>query len=301
MKKVLTIHYSQTGQLTEIIRNVTKDFSSADFEIEHVVCNPTPGFDFPWSKSNFFDAMPECVLNVGCEIEDFKVNHEKYDLVIFGYQPWFLSPSIPSMGILKNKQFQEIIKNTPVITVIGGRNMWINSQKDVKAKLIEAEAVLVGNIPFVDKNMNLLSAVTIMHWMFGGKKNKKWNLFPLPGVSQKDIDGANLYTDAIQNYLTNDNNTPLQEMILAKNEIDVKWSIMFIEARAKKLFSFWANLIVRKGTTSSKRKKWLLLYRFYLIFALFIVSPIVLTIYALLFRPFFLKKERLMKKAILSV
>ena len=57
---------------------------------------------------------------------------DKYDLIIFGYQPWFLSPSLPATALLKNETFKKIMKNSPIVTVIGARNMWLNSQESVK-------------------------------------------------------------------------------------------------------------------------------------------------------------------------
>jgi len=78
----------------------------------------------------------------------------------------------------------------------------------------------------------------------------------------------------------------LQRSILEQNKIDIHPSILFIEMRAKRLFQIWANLVKRKGRDEKKRAFWLKIYKYYLVVALFFVSPIVLTIYTLLFRPF---------------
>jgi len=298
--KVLAIHYSQSGQLTELMNNISVSLSNKQISVEQVIYSPKKAFDFPWSKDRFFDAMPACVLNTGCEIAPYDLKETKYDLIIFGYQPWFLSPSIPTMGLLNDSKFKNILKDTPVVTVIGGRNMWINAQADVKLKIEESGGHIIGNIPFGDKSQNLLSAISIMHWMFTGKKTKKWGIIPLPGISQQDIDESEVFGTLIADYLMGNSKVELQGLFLMTNKIDVKWSIVFIESRAKKLFQFWANLIVNKGTTPQKRKNWLFVYRLYLFIALFIVSPIVLTIYILL-RPFLLKREKEEKIEILSV
>tara|TARA_B110000285_G_scaffold119810_1_gene135563 strand:+ start:1338 stop:2246 length:909 start_codon:yes stop_codon:yes gene_type:complete len=298
--KILVIHYSQTGQLTEILDNLTAPFDGTEHELDHVRFSPDPNFDFPWSKSSFFEAMPDCVLSKGCTIAPFKVGHAKYDLVIFGYQPWFLSPSIPTHGILDDSTFQNAIKDTPVITVIGARNMWINAHKEVSKRIKESGGEHIGNIPLIDRNSNLLSAVSIMHWMFKGTKNKKWGLFPKPGISDKDIAEAGEFGVVIKNYVKN-RDADLQQSILSLEKINIHWTIVFIEKKAKRLFKIWANIIVKKGTTPLKRKRWLLVFRFYLIFALFVVSPIILTIYTLLIRPFVLKRERQEKRLILLI
>jgi hypothetical protein len=61
---------------------------------------------------------------------------------------------------------------------------------------------------------------------------------------------------------------------------------MFIEERAPRLFSIWANIIAKR----KNRQAWLVVFKYYLLFALFIVAPVVLTVNTLLFRPFFTKK-----------
>lgn len=301
MFKILVIHYSQTGQLTDILECITSGMDDSKVEIDQIRFFPEKSFEFPWSKAGFFDAMPESVLNEGCDIHPIEYKFDQYDLIIFGYQPWYLSPSIPAMGLLNEPKFQSILKGTPVITVIGARNMWINAQKEVEKKIKAAGGILVGNIPLIDNNNNLASAVSIMHWMFTGKKTKKWGIFPKPGILEEDIVSAKIYGSLIVSGLEHNALNGLQQKILDQGKIDIRWPIMFIEARAKKLFLIWANLIKKKGTTEKKRKKWLTIFKFYLIFALFIVSPIVLFIYALFFRWFYLKKENSQKKVTLSV
>lgn len=296
--KVLVIHYSQTGQLTEILKNITSEIQSSEITVEHIRCETKKVFNFPWSTEKFYDAMPESVLHTGCDIKPFTPKESKYDLVIFGYQPWFLNPSIPSMGILKTETFKQLIKDTPVVTVIGARNMWINAQDVVSEKIKEAGGKLVGNIPLVDKSPNTLSAVSIVHWMLTGKKSKKWGIFPKPGVSQDDIDNSGDFGKIIQSNLKNKTLSNLQDEVLKTNKVSIKWTIVFIESRAKKLFKIWANLVIKKGITPAKRRRWLVFYRIYLVFVLYILSPIIITIVYLFFKPFQKKKSF---KSILSV
>ena len=42
----------------------------------------------------------------------------------------------------------------------------------MKVLLSDLEANLVGNIALVDRNINHVSVVTIVHWMFSGEKTK---------------------------------------------------------------------------------------------------------------------------------
>ncbi len=300
MKKILVIHYSQTGQLTSILNSITSTLNP-EFSIEEVVITPKSTFIFPWTKSSFFDKMPETVLNKGVELNDFQLKESKYDLIILGYQPWFLSMSLPTSGLFKTKKFTNILNDTDVITVIGARNMWINAQNDVKIELNKFGAKLVGNIPLIDKTSNLVSAITIGYWMFNGVKDRKWGIFPTPGISDNDIKNASNYGPVINEALKNKSCTNLQVNLMKTGDIGIKWNILFIESRAKKLFRIWANFINKNGTTIQKKKRLILAFRLYLVFALFILSPIILFIYYVLFRVFNLKNEKLQTNKIFNI
>lgn len=284
MPQILTINYSQTGQLDQIIDRFLSPFDSSD--IERVKIEMKEPFDFPWDGKRFFNAMPESVLEEAQEIEQFELKQDRYDLIILGYQPWFLSPSIPTTSLLKHPKFQAVMKDTPIVTIIGSRNMWLNSQEVVKSLIKDAGGQLVANIPLTDKSNNLTSAVSILHWMLNGKKEKLWGIFPKPGVSDEDIERADEFGEIVLKSLKEKSYQDLQAKILSLGKIQIATNILFIEQRAKKLFLIWANIIKKKGTTPAKRQLWLVFFKYYLIFALFIVSPIVLTIFNLLLRPF---------------
>lgn len=278
---VLVLNYSQSGQLDQILDNLLEPLS--DWNVErHKVKMKVP-FDFPWNATRFYDAMPESVEEDPAEIENIQFEKEQYDLVIFGYQPWFLSPSIPATSILKNSEVAKRMNGAKVITVIGARNMWLNAHDAVTTMVKENGGKMIGNIPLIDRSPNLASAVAIVHWMMTGKKTKKWGIFPKPGISDQDIEESKDFGKIIKEEITGND---LQKKIMETGKIGISTNILFIEGRAKKLFRIWAGIVKRKGTTPNKRRRWLVVFRCYLNFALFAISPIVLTIYTLLVRPF---------------
>lgn len=283
-QNILVIHYSQSGQLTEILENFCKPFT--DTTIEWVKVKPASPFPFPWNSAAFFDAMPETVLEKPIQIEPLEFQREQYDLIIFGYQPWFLSPSLPASAILQDETFRKRMKGTNIVTVLGCRNMWINSQEAVKKQIASADGKLVGNVPLIDKTSNLISVITILHWMLTGQKTKKWGIFPKPGVSDEDIENVSQFGALLKEKLDGERVYEFQEELVARGGINIPVSILFIESRAKKLFRIWANLILKKTEKGGKRKFWINFFKYYLIFALFIVSPIVLMIYHIFVRPF---------------
>src|SRR5258708_814168 len=101
-KKILALYYTQSGQLEEIINSFLAPFESSAVSVEKLRLKPQKDFDFPWTSDRFFDAMPESVLGIARPLQPFSLKESKYDLIIFAYQPWYLSPSIPATSILLN-------------------------------------------------------------------------------------------------------------------------------------------------------------------------------------------------------
>jgi hypothetical protein len=285
LKKVLVLYYSQTGQLGDIVDSFIQPIVRSGAIVEKVNVKPENDFEFPWSGKKFFDAMPESVLAIPQKLQPFELKEEKYDLIIFAYQPWFLSVSIPANSILEDERVMKVMRDTAVITLIGARNMWLSSQEKIKKRLNSIGAKLVGNIALVDKNSNLVSAVTIMHWMFNGRKDSYLGIFPKPGIADEDIQNTAAFGDTVSTFLQKGNFDELQQELVKQHAVDVKTNLMFIEERAPKLFSIWASIIIKR----KNRQLWLNIFKYYLLFALFIVAPIVLTFYNLLFRPFMSK------------
>jgi hypothetical protein len=282
VKKVLVLYYTQSGQLEDIVNSFCLPFSEQGIWVEKIAVIPKNDFPFPWSSDTFFDAMPESVLVIPTELQPIESKESQYDLVIIGYQPWFLSPSIPANSMLQDEKIKNILKQAPVVTLIGARNMWLNAQEKMKKLLSDSGANLVGNIALVDRNSNLASAVSILHWMMSGKKEKYLGIFPKPGVSDKDIAHAKIFGATVAARLQTGNYEGMQQQLVNQKAVEIQPNLMFIEQRAGKLFSIWANFIVKK----KNRRAWLRVFKYYLLIALFIVAPVVLTVNFIFFRPF---------------
>jgi hypothetical protein len=281
-KKVLAVFYSQSGQLEQIIDQFTEPFSEAGATVEKLRLYPAQAYPFPWTGKSFFSVMPDCVLQVPGQLQPLSFKESSYDLIILGYQAWFLSPSIPCNSLLFDPRFREIAKNTPVITITGARNMWLSAMEKIKPVLKTMEARLVGNIALVDRHHNFVSFVTIFHWMFKAKKDRFMNIFPVPGVSEQDILNTKNYGTTAIPYLEKSNWQGFQEEMVRQGAVPVKYNLMFIESKARKIFKVWAGIISKR----KKRDAWLVAFKYYLLIALFIAAPIILTVDAILFKPF---------------
>jgi len=207
-----------------------------------------------------------------------------------------LSPAIPINSFLKNNISKALLKDTPVVTLIGARNMWIQAQEKVKKLLLQNQAKLVGHIALVDRHINHISVVTIVHWMFNGDKNKRFmGVFPKPGVSQKDIDESIKFSPVILNHLQQNKYNTLQNNLLELDAIKIKPFLVLVDKRANVIFSKWANFIQGKGRAKgAERRSLVMMFSRYLMFAIWFIAPIVFVLFLLTYVPLIgkIKKDK---------
>jgi hypothetical protein len=296
-KKVLAIYYTQSGQMRDIIDSFTAPLIEAGAEVEKVQVTLESEFPFPWTGSQFYSVMPDCVFEVPGQLHPLNLTQKKYDLVILGYQPWFLWPSIPVNSILNNPDVKAVLKDTPVVTISEARNMWLNAYERVRQKLKDAGSTLVGNIALVDKHANAVSFVTIFYWLLNGKKDRYLNIFPKPGVSDEDIDNTKVYGETVSKHLAANHWEGLQDALLDQQAVRVKYPLMLLETTAIPTYTKWAGFIVKK----KNREPWLTAFKYYLYVALFVGAPILLTLDAIFIKPFSSKKIKAKTKNYLQV
>jgi hypothetical protein len=275
MKNVLVIYYTQSGQLREIAQQIARPLLN-DAEVNltfHEIQLEKP-FPFPWDKDSFFDAFPESFLQIPRELKPVpsEIMNQEYDLILLHYQVWYLSPSIPINSFLKSPEAAILLKDTPVVTISGSRNMWVMAQEKIKKLLIANQARLVGNVALVDRVGNLISVITIVEWMFSGVKKKYLGIFPLPGVSGKDIRESEKFGRIIQSKLHSDDFETLQQELVANNGVRISSYLVKVDKTANKIFNKWSNFI---NTRKNSRKIWLKVFYVYLFLTIWLISPIV--------------------------
>ena len=289
MKNVLVVYYSQSGQLESIARNIAKPLLDSDIinVVFHEIQLEKP-FPFPWNPEAFFDVFPESFLQIPTALKPIspEILNTKFDLILLNYQVWYLSPSIPVNSFLKSPEAKILLNNTPVITISGSRNMWIMAQEKIKFLLKQNNAQLKGNIALVDRAGNLISVVTIFDWMLSGIKRKYLGIFPLPGVSDKDVEESSKFGKAILSGLKENKLENLQSKLVELDAVRVKPFLITVDRTGNKIFKMWSNFIVKKGES---RTTWLKVFKMYLFVAIWVISPIVFVFY-LIFYPLMLNK-----------
>ena len=282
---ILAIGFSQSGQLDEILDSFLAAFPES-CDIDRIHIRTREPYPFPWTFDSFFNAMPDAVLEKPCEIEPLNFKHQHYDLIVLAYQPWFLSPSTPTTALMRDHGFLARLNKTPVITLIGSRNMWVQAQESIAKGVDGAGGYLAGCLPLVDHSSNLVSVITILHWMLSGRKTRKWGIFPTPGVSRSDIDACRESGEIARRHFEAGTMKDLQKALVTAGMVPRNEYLAFLERNAKRVFLRVAKRTDAAPPDSALRRVILKGFSLYLGFAIFVVSPIVYVIFHLLYRPF---------------
>ena len=296
-KKVLFIQYSQSGQLTDIVNSISTPLISSDsVEIYTLTLNPEKPFPFPWPLLDFFNIFPECVYLDPPAIKPLDIDtNQKFDLIVLAYQVWFLAPSLPITAFLQSNEGKRLLQDTPVITLIGCRNMWVMAQQAVTKLLKDANAHHIDNIVLTDQGSTLASFITTPRWVLTGKKNAFWG-FPAAGIAAKEIQQAKRFGHAINDALKNDkekNNSPILTGLGAA-KVDI--SNLQSEKAGYRSFRIWGKLLHTIGKpTNPVRKLVLVLYIVFLIALILTVVPITMILQKVL-QPFLKDKIEQIKE-----
>lgn len=272
--RILVLYFTQTGQLRHIIDNILQDIRDK-VELEYAAIEPVTPYPFPWKAIPFFDTMPETVQHIPIEMKPLPdhIMNGQYDLVIFGWQPWFLNPSLPITSFLQSPS-AKVLSGKNVITVIGARNMWLHAQEKVKMYLEPLNARLVANIALVDTNTNIISTLTVIRWSFTGRKEAK-GLLPAAGVQEKDIQLAQRYGTPIYTHLTEHKLEQLHQELMMIGSVKLNPGLVLLEQRGIKNFRYWSKYIREKGGPGDPaRAGRVKQFKNLLIVAIFILSPI---------------------------
>ncbi len=276
-KKVLMVHYgSPSGQLSEVMSNLTAPLDAAgDIECRHLVLRPKNPYPFPWPILRFFDTFPESIYLDPPELEPLDLDlDEHFDLVILGYQVWFLSPSPPTTAFLKSPEGRAILKDTPVVTVIACRDMWLMAQERTKALLAGCGAHLVGNVVLVDEAGSIGSFLATPLWMLTGKRGPRWGgLIPRAGIKPEQIRDSRRFGERMAAALRQEH--ALDPGLLRNlGAVKVNTRLIATEKAARRSFLVWGALLRALGRQGSwTRRPVIMIYIVFLIALLVTVLP----------------------------
>jgi hypothetical protein len=287
-KRVLLVHFSQTGQLARVARTLTAPLAQAhDVELVEEVLRPVPPYPFPWPAWRFLDAMPESVLLDPPQLEPLTLPaNAQFDLVVLAYQVWFLAPAGPIVAFLKSEAGHALVRGRPVITVVACRNMWLTAHETMKRLVAEAGGELRDNVVLTDQSGTLASFITTPRWLLTGKRDAFWGL-PAAGVADADIAATDRFGNALVAALRAGRERAPGALLAGLGAAKVDPNLVFSERAGSRAFRAWSRIIrLGGGPRGLGRLPLLALFCVYLVVMIIVVVPPSLLLQRLL-RPFF--------------
>ena len=290
MTRILVLYYSQTGQLTRAAQSMLAPLAGrTDVEIVWQNLEPVEPFPFPWGFLRFFDTFPECVHLDPPPLRPVAFAPDAhFDLVIVAYQVWFLSPALPITAFLKSAA-ANVLKDTPVMTLIACRNMWLAAQEKMKALIAARGGRLIDNVVLTDQGPPWATFVTTPRWVLTGRKDSLWGLLPPPGVSDADIAAASRFGRALADVLPQVKGARAP-LLAGLGAVKVNPGYVTGEKIAHRSFLIWGRLLRALGRPGTPlRRAVLVVYILFLVAMILTVLPVSMLVRALL-RPLLRKK-----------
>lgn len=297
MTRILCLHYSQSGQLKRIAQQFCKPLEeNSEIDLTCLNIKPKQDLPFPWPFVTFFNTFPETVYSDPIELTPLPLTDEElkhFDLVILAYQVWFLSPSLPIASFLQSEQAKILFYNTPTITLIGCRNMWLMAQETMKSQLKKLQAKHIDNIVLIDEVSTAMSFISTPLWMFTGKQGP-WGNIPKAGVAAQDIEACDRFGKVINKAIAS-NQTLDQSLLTGTGAVRVNTSHILSEKMAKRGFMIWGKLIRLTGKHAPiLRKPLVCLYVVYLLVIILTLVPLIAILKKIL-SPFIRKRIQAQK------
>ena len=278
MKRVLVVHYSQTGQLSDIVASFIRPLQqSPSIEVTSLELKPIQPYPFPWPFWRFFNTFPECVYEDPDPIQPLQLAPDaEFDLIVLAYTVWFVSPNLPTSAFLQSPEAKRVIRGKPVVTLIGCRNMWLQAQERVKLKIQELGGHLIDNVALVDLAHMAATFVSTPMWMLTGKRGPFLNgAIPRAGVPADEIARAARFGEAIARQLPNRRTDDYTPMLKGLSAVSINEGLIASEAITRRSFRMWGGLLRAIGNQRSITRRIVLgLYVLFLITLILTVVPI---------------------------
>lgn len=258
--KILAVSFSQTGQLERTLGTFLEPFGGQNFQITQIKVEPEHPFPFPWGFLPFFEAMPETVLGIPRRVKSIAIDpNASFDLVVLGYQPWFLSLSQPVQAFL-NQYGALIFKNRPVIAITACRDMWHEAFLQLRSAVEGFGGRIVEHVVVTDPTPKLLSLFTTPIWLAFGKK--KFLAFPEAGLRTPEYAFVRSQGARYGNFLKNQKTLPASGFLMDPSRLDI--NKVFTEILGRALFRVSARFAVACGHPGTWQRRvaigWFLCY-----------------------------------------
>ena len=276
MKRILVVHYSQTGQLSQAVAALVQPLLDAGLQVSQATLIPQQPFPFPWSPLKFLDAFPESVQLAPGPLQPLGLPPDaEFDLIVLAYQAWYLSPSQPMTAFLQSAEAARLLRGKAVVTLVACRNMWLMAQEKMKALITAAGGELRDHIALSDPPENAIASfITTPRWLLTGRRNAFWGL-PAAGIPTTQLQGTARFGHALVEALARDAERGSAPMLTGLRAAPVDLKLILSEHAGHRAFMVWSRLLRAIGGPGSRvRQPFLLLFAVYLVLMILTVVPL---------------------------
>lgn len=273
---MLLVHYSQTGRTRRLARSFCAPLANdADTELVELALEPDPPFPFPWRFFDFLDVFPETVQLRPPALRPLQLAADaRFDLVILCYTVWFLSPSPPITAFLKSDCGRRLLAGTPVVTVVGCRNMWMMAHDTVSRLLADAGARHCDNVVLTDPGPSMATFITTPRWMFTGRRDPFLGL-PEVGIRDRDIEASARFGRALLQAFHDGVVDGRKPLLTGLRAVEVDDRLLASERIGRRSFLIWSRLLRRCGPPGARPRRLMLgLYSAFLFTLIITVVPV---------------------------
>jgi hypothetical protein len=282
-KRVLAVHYSQSGQLASVMRQVLAPLVADSVEVTEVALDPLPAFPYPWPVLDFIDAMPETVQLDPPPLAPLPLHgDESFDLVILGYPVWFLSPAPPMTAFMQSPLAARLLAGRPVVTLTACRNMWLMAHDTMRGLVQRCGGRLLDHIALTDPGPTLATFITTPRWLLTGRRDAFFGM-PPAGLAPQQVADSARFGRALATALRNDAERANAPLLDRCNPCQVDLRLIDAERIGRRSFGLWSRLLRTLGPPGGGvRQAGVLLFAAYLVSAIVVVVPITMVLRALL-------------------
>ena len=146
-KRILAVYYSHSGDVEHAIRQLLGPLDGLmDVEVTWLRAEVDPPHPFPWPMYDFFANCCESIGELPAPLQPTASLKSTYDLVVVGWQVWFLRPSPPIRAILARIGEAGVLRNVPVASLCCCRQMWAAAHARLVRIVSQAGGRVVGDI-----------------------------------------------------------------------------------------------------------------------------------------------------------
>lgn len=279
LKKILVVYYSQSGDVRSALKALTRPLQAPDFEITWLGLESAPRYPFPWRMWAFFDCMPEAVNGEPAPLEPINLDPaERFDLIVIGWQVWFLSPSLPVQAFFATPHAR-LLRDTRVISVTCCRQMWQRAHARFGALVAEACGIQLDSIVLTHQGPTVAGYLTAPRLLMTGRR-AGGTFLPAAGVACAEVENLSRFGQRLRETTELWDATPPKPLLRGLNAAHVKVSALLPEMIGIAVMVPLGRLARRCGGPGSLARRpviWLFVLMLVLLLPVVLIVSAVLT------------------------